>query len=106
MVGNAVWVVHGAAVYGVVAAAESHLPVSKAISHTYAEQAGRQSTDSGQTGCMEVTVHYKSMSRLSGQRQHDGRDDVLGNTDTNAQEMHLMGCTYAWVAKFACCSLL
>jgi len=42
VVENAVWGVHGAAVYGVVAAAESHLPASKVIGQTCAEQAGRQ----------------------------------------------------------------
>jgi len=66
VVENAVWEVHGAAVYGVVAAAESHLPASKVIGQTCAEQAGRQAGQTtekpteGQTGRMDMTVHHKA----------------------------------------------
>ena len=92
MVGNAVWAVHGVAVYGVAAAADSHLPASHVVSHTCTEQAGRQAVQTtgkpteGRTGCMGIIVCYTRMCRLSDQSQHDGTNGALGNTDTHAQE--------------------
>ncbi len=43
---------------------------------------------------MDVTVHYKPMSKLSDQSQHDGKNDVLGNISINAQEVHMLWGVY------------
>ncbi len=64
------------------------------LSRQAGKQAGRQTTDRSQTGCMDVVVHYRSMCMLSDQSQHDGKNDVLGNISINAQEVHMLWCEH------------